>query len=143
FTASAELVRKLDRLKVLMRSSVPDGDLAAILEDAVTEKLARLEARRFAKTQTPRKQLVGTNASATSRYIPAPVRRAIYQRDGGRCRYVDSGGKRCTARDHLEFHHRHPYGYGGDHAPDNLRLMCRTHNRYLAEIDYGQEHVPR
>src|SRR5262249_41685190 len=29
FTASAELVQKLERLKGLMRSSVPDGDLAA------------------------------------------------------------------------------------------------------------------
>ena len=36
---------KLERLQALMRSSVPDGDLAAIIEDAVTEKLERLEAR--------------------------------------------------------------------------------------------------
>ena len=33
-----------------MRPSVPDEDLAAIIEAAVTEKLERLEARRFAKT---------------------------------------------------------------------------------------------
>jgi 5-methylcytosine-specific restriction endonuclease McrA len=137
FTASAELVRKLDRLKALVRSSVPDGDLAAIIEDAVTEKLARLEARRFARTDAPRKALPGTT-SPRSRYIPAPVRRAVYERDGGRCRYVDDRGTRCTARDHLEFHHRHPFGYGGGHDPDNLSLICRTHNAYMAEIDYGK-----
>ena len=38
-----------------MRSQVPDGNLAAIIEQAVTEKLERLEAKRFAKTRTPRK----------------------------------------------------------------------------------------
>ena len=47
------------------------------------------------------------------------------------------------ARDHLEFHHRHPFGFGGYHDPDNLCLMCRTHNVYLAKIDYGKEHIPR
>ncbi|HYN02229.1 MAG TPA: hypothetical protein VE359_07275, partial [Vicinamibacteria bacterium] len=55
FTASAQLHDKLERLRALMRSSVPDGDLAAIVEQAVTEKLQRLEARRFARTQAPRK----------------------------------------------------------------------------------------
>ncbi len=39
-----------------MRPSVPDGDLAAILEEAVTEKLQRLEAKRFGKTSSPRKE---------------------------------------------------------------------------------------
>jgi len=27
---------------------------------------------------------------------------------------------------------------GGSHTADNVRLMCRTHNLYLAERDYGQ-----
>ena len=53
FTASAELHDKLERLRALMRPSVPDGDLGAIVEQAVTEKLQRLEARRFARTQAP------------------------------------------------------------------------------------------
>ena len=50
FTASAELRDRLERLQALMRSSVPDGDLATIIDQAVTERLERLEARRFAKT---------------------------------------------------------------------------------------------
>ena len=54
FTASAELHGKLERLQALMRSEVPDGDLATIIERAVTEKLERLEARRYAKTSAPR-----------------------------------------------------------------------------------------
>jgi hypothetical protein len=143
FTASAELCRKIDRLKTLMRSSVPDGDLAALIEDAVTEKLARLEARRFAQTAASRKSLGSTSTSPRSRYIPAAVRRAVYARDGGRCRFADEQGRRCPARDRLEFHHRHPFGHGGQHDPENLALMCRTHNAYLAEADYGRESARR
>jgi hypothetical protein len=40
FTADAELRDKLERLRELMRSSIPDGDLGAIIEDAVTEYLS-------------------------------------------------------------------------------------------------------
>jgi hypothetical protein len=55
FTASAEFYHKLEKLRALMGSKVPDGDLAAVIEQAVTEKLERLEARRFARTRAPRK----------------------------------------------------------------------------------------
>jgi hypothetical protein len=89
FTASAELHDKLERLRALMRSSVPDGDLAAIIEIAVTEKLERLEARRFAKTKAPRKSLAQTETSPTFRHIPAPVKRAVVERDRNQCAFVD------------------------------------------------------
>jgi 5-methylcytosine-specific restriction endonuclease McrA len=138
FTASARLHDKLERLRALMRAEVPDGDLVAIIEQAVTEKLERIEDRRFARTSAPRKELRDTATSPTSRHIPAAVRRAVRERDGDRCRYVDAGGRRCSERDRLEFHHRHPFGMGGDHSPANLRLLCPSHNRYLAEHDYGR-----
>jgi hypothetical protein len=143
FTASAALAEKLERLQALMRSQVPDGDLGAIVEAAVTEKLARLEARRFATTSRPRKALSKTDTSPASRHIPAPVRRAVRERDGNQCRFVDAAGRRCPQRDRLEFHHRHPFGMGGDHRPDNIRLMCNRHNTYLAEHDYGKNAIRR
>jgi len=139
FTASAELRDKLDRLRSLMRSSVPDGDLAAIIEEAVTEKLERLEAKRFAKTKSPRKSLKQADTSARSRYIPAPVKRAVRERDREQCAFVNAQGKRCQARDRLELHHKEPFARGGDRGVDNLQLMCRAHNDYMAEQDYGKE----
>ncbi len=143
FTASAELHDKLQRLQALMRSQVPDGDLAEIIEQAVTEKLGRLEARRFAKTKAPRKGLSETDTAPSSRHIPAAVRRAVHERDDGRCRYVDAKGRRCSEQRRLEYHHRHPFGLGGDHGPLNVRLMCQAHNAYLAEHDYGREAMAR
>jgi hypothetical protein len=154
FTASAEFHRKLERLRALMGSRV-QGDLAAVIEQAVTEKLERLEARRFARTRAPRKGPAETNPSPSSRnipgeteetgpspssrHIPAAIRRAVHERDGGRCCYVDEAGRRCPERDRLEFHHRHPFGLGGDHSVANIGLMCRAHNAHLAESDYGRK----
>jgi hypothetical protein len=143
FTAGAGLRDKLERLTALMRSEISGGDLAAIIERAVTEKLERLEARRYAQTRAPRKELGSTDTSAASRHIPAAVRRAVRERDGDRCRYVDEQGRRCSARDRLEFHHRHPFGMGGDHSPENIRLLCSMHNSYLAECDYGHAAISR
>lgn len=143
FTATAELRGKLERLRALMWSSVPGGDLAWVIETAVTEKLERLEAQRFGKTKAPRKGLEQTDVSPFSRHIPAAVKRLVRKRDGNQCGYVDDRGRRCTARDRLEFHHRRPFGLGGDHSPQNVGLLCRTHNQYLAELDYGTDVMAR
>ena len=70
FTAGAELRDKLERLRALLRSEVPDGDLAAIIEKAVTEKLERLEARRFGRTSSPRKNPARRSPDPSSRHIP-------------------------------------------------------------------------
>ena len=143
FTASARLHEKLERLQALMRSRVPEGDLAAIIEVAVTEKLERLEARRFAATSRPRKSSPAGVASPASRHIPAAVRRAVRERDGSRCCYVDASGRRCEERYRLEYHHLHPFAFGGGHRPDGIRLMCRAHNTLRAEHDYGREAMAR
>ena len=86
-----------------MRSEVPGGDLAAIIEQAITEKLERLEARRFARTSTPRKGLPETDPSPSSRHIPAAVQRAVRERDQNRCRYL-------TCRAHNTYLAEHDYG---------------------------------
>jgi 5-methylcytosine-specific restriction endonuclease McrA len=143
FTASAELHDKLERLQALMRSEVPDGDLAAIIDKAVSEKLERLEARHYAKTSAPRQELKEAPTFPATRYIPAAVRRAVRERDGDRCHYVDEQGRRCSERHRLEFHHRHPFGLGGDHSPSNVALACRVHNQLLAEHDYGEQAMAR
>ena len=137
FTAGVELRDKLERLRALLRSEVPDGDLAAIIETAVTEKLDRLEARRFGRTRSPRKNPARSRPDPSSRRIPAAVRRAVHRRDGGRCCFVDARGRRGSERHRLEYHHRHPFGLGGGHdsgqhlpdVPDPRPLPCRDRLR--------------
>ena len=137
FTASRALRDTLDRLGTLM----PGCELAEIIERAVTETLARLEAKRFAKARRPRAKPSQPELARPSRHIPAAVRRAVHERDGGRCRFVSTQGERCRARERLEFHHVHPWALGGDPTVANIRLMCRAHNVLLAEHDYGSKRM--
>ncbi|HUH01096.1 MAG TPA: HNH endonuclease, partial [Kofleriaceae bacterium] len=139
FTASANLKTKLDRLTAEMLHQVPGGDLATLIEIAVTEKRAASEKRRYARAQRPRENPVA--ADPASRHIPAAVRRAVRERDGDRCTFVGENGRRCTERGGLEFHHDDPFGKGGAHSIGNVRLVCRAHNVHLAERDYGTAHM--
>ena len=148
FTASAGLRDKLERLQELMRDSTAGGDLAAVIEQAVTEKLERLEARRFGRTRRPRAEREGAQNALradqpTSRHIPAEVRRAVYARDGGCCSYRDARGRVCGSRRGLEYHHRHPFSYGGGHDLHNVCLRCSVHHRLMTEADYGARAVTR
>ena len=68
---------------------------------------------------------------ASGRAIPAAVKREIWQRDRGRCRYVDPHtGRRCTSRHLLQIDHVLPYTLGGGSDPGNLRLLCHAHHRH-------------
>ena len=68
---------------------------------------------------------------ASGRAIPAAAKREVWQRDGGRCRYVDPHtGRRCTSRHLLQIDHVLPYALGGGSDPVNLRLLCHAHHRH-------------
>jgi hypothetical protein len=135
FTASAELRDKLERLTALM----PEADLAAVIEAAVTEKLERLEAKRYGNVKKPRKTLEEADTAPGARNIPAPVRRFVWKRDGGQCTFRGTDGRRCSERHRLQFHHDNPFARGGDRSADNIRLLCKAHNLYMAEKDYGKD----
>lgn len=79
----------------------------------------------------------------TSRHIPAAVKRAVWERDAGRCAYVDARGQRCHEAARLEFHHRTPYAQGGPTTVENLALHCQSHNTLAAEQDYGPDVMDR
>jgi hypothetical protein len=139
FTAGEELHDDLERLRALLRSEVADGDLAAIVGKAVRELRQRLEVRRFAQTRAPRKTIATTNTAPSSRHVPAAVRRAVYGRERSQCCFVDEEGRRCPERHQVEYHHREAFGKGGGHEYENIWLLCEAQNRYLAEIEYGED----
>jgi hypothetical protein len=86
----------------------------------------------------------GTSAPRRrGRYVPAAVRRAVSDRDAGRCTHVDEQGRRCRETRYLEFHHEEPHGRGGPPIETNIRLLCRSHNALAAEEDYGRDFIAR
>lgn len=79
--------------------------------------------------------------SKQSRYIPQAVRDKVYMRDGGRCTFVGTNGKRCPEDQYLQIDHIVPYARGGKNTAENLRLLCPSHNMLLAEHAYGKNHM--
>src|SRR5207247_6917077 len=73
------------------------------------------------------------------RNVPANVKRAGWERVGGRCTFVSPTGQRCPARAFLEFDHMDPVALGGQSTVERVRLRCRAHNQYAAECTFGAE----
>jgi hypothetical protein len=70
-----------------------------------------------------------------SRHIPAKVKRDVWQRDQGRCRFVGTEG-RCEQTGRLEYHHVVPYA-GGEATAESVQLRCRVHNQHEAAQFFG------
>jgi 5-methylcytosine-specific restriction endonuclease McrA len=79
-----------------------------------------------------------------SRYIPAHIRRQVWQRDQGLCSYKSpTTGKVCGSKHQLELDHLTPWALGGEHTDNNLALRCRAHNSLNAVKWFGQTHMSR
>jgi hypothetical protein len=70
------------------------------------------------------------------------TRNVMLRKSGGQCEYRETKmGHRCASRHFLEIDHIRPRGLGGTNHPDNLRVLCRTHNLLVAERVFGREKI--
>ena len=144
FTADGELFGQLQELRALLRHQIPDGDVGKILARAVAVLLEQVRRRKFGECAKPRPAKSSPAGSERpSRHIPAAVRRAVARRDAERCSYVSPSGRRCEAREFLEFDHREPWVRTRAHPTDGIRLFCRAHNQHAARKEFGQRHMAR
>jgi hypothetical protein len=134
FTMSAPTHQKLRLAQDLLRREVPDGNPDSIIDRALTLLLEDVARRKLAGASKPRSL---RRTSSGSRHIPAPIKRAVWLRDGGRCAFVSRRGRHCGERVFLEFHHREPYAIGGEATAANISLRCRAHNLYEDELLFG------
>jgi hypothetical protein len=139
-TVSTKFVAKLEEAQTLMRHQVPDGDVATVLERGLDILLAKLRKQRLAQVERPRKS---KPTGKRTRHIPAAVKRAVVTRDEARCTFVSGEGRRCPERGFVQIHHEHAFARGGAHTVENLRVLCRAHNRLEAEREFGAEQVNR
>ena len=140
-TMSQELHDKLRYAQELLGHQVPSGDLAEVLERALDALIPRLEKRKFAATDRPHH--ARRRSTADPRSGPAHVKRAVWERDGGRCTFVSDSGRRCPARTRLEFDHLDEVARGGQATVGGMRLRCRAHNQHGAERTFGVEFMRR
>ncbi|HKQ58214.1 MAG TPA: HNH endonuclease, partial [Candidatus Eisenbacteria bacterium] len=135
-TVSQETQDLKQEVQDLLGSDVPAGDLEAVLKYSLLAAKEKLLKRKCAATEHPRP---GRPRSADSRSIPAEVKRAVWERDGGQCTFTSDTGHRCTERRDVQFDHIEPYARDGASSVSNIRLLCRAHNQYEAERTYGAE----
>jgi 5-methylcytosine-specific restriction endonuclease McrA len=122
-----------------MSHEIPTGEMALVYKAALKIGVEQMMKRKFAATGRPGH----SRSSADSRHIPAAVKRAVSDRDQGRCAFVSEAGKRCESRRHLEYDHVEPVARGGQSTVENVRLLCRAHNQHEAERWFGAEFMER
>lgn len=142
FDAALALMTLIERAQRVLRHKYPEGRLEDVLRDALETLIERKDPQKRLGLKdgenggepAPSMEPRFLAAWRGGRYIPARVKRAVWQRDEGRCTWRFDDGRPCGSRDALEFDHVRPFAKGGrsDDAR-NVRLLCRLHNRMAAE----------
>ena len=124
----------IDEAKEILSGKLPKGAsleelFVAGLESFVTEH--KKKAKKLGSKKTK-------NSNKRTRHIPAKVRKAVLERDEYKCTYISESGKVCGCKWDLEIDHIVTFAEGGEHTLENLRVLCRPHNQYLAEKKFGR-----
>lgn len=122
-----------DELKALWveaQKAVSEKDVSTTLKKVL---------RRFLAKSAPRNSRPRTH----TRYIPMRVRREVSAAGDGKCEFRAASGVRCNQTAHLELDHIRPWSKGGSSwAPENLRMLCRAHNRMLGREAFAGPLAP-
>jgi hypothetical protein len=135
-TISQNTHDKLRYAEELLSHRASSRELAQVLDLALEALIERLEKGRLGSSSRPRR---GRGLKTDGRYIPVAVKRAVWQRDQGQCTFVSESGQRCPAKERIEFDHIETFANGGLATAGNLRLRCKPHNQYCAELEFGAE----
>ncbi len=142
-TLGKQLHEKLRYVQALLGRTVASGDIPAVLELALDALTAAKEKQKFAVTSRPRQHRPEDKATSQGRHIPAHVRRAVLEREGGCCTFKSDRGTVCGSQRGLHFDHIVPFARGGESTAENLRLRCAPHNRLEAERQFGRGFMDR
>jgi 5-methylcytosine-specific restriction endonuclease McrA len=123
-----ELQQKLKRLRDRLAHRNPNPSLAEQIEMLADLALQRLEGKNNSKGNEESTKPIAESRPRPSRSVPAPFRREVWRRAGGRCEQRLSTGERCTRTHRLQVDHRIPRAWGGGNELANLQLLCATHN---------------
>ena len=145
-TVDAALEKDLEELKALLSHKIPNGELTAVVREAVHCALEKHRKRRGAaepsrKRKSPVAAKAGKKPVSGREPISAAVRREVWKRDQGRCTWRGPDGQRCGSTWKVELDHIRPAALGGPSTVENLRILCRAHNALSAEHAFGRAHM--
>jgi hypothetical protein len=157
-TVSRRFLQKLKTARAGLSHTIPGATTEQVLEAAV-DLLLEKQARARGQVKRPRANLPTATPTLTPAptlteppphrragpraTIPAAVRRAVWQRDGGRCQWPLDGGGCCGSTHRLELDHIVPWADWGGETEANLRVTCAAHNRLAARQEFGERCVDR
>jgi len=147
FDAAVSVMTLINRARQILRHKYPEGRLEDVMKEALEVLLDRKDPQRrltlkpasLARAAAtpplpPLSQPRWLRVLKAGRYVPAWVKRAVWERDGGRCAWRFDDGTLCGSKDWLEYDHVRPFAKGGrSDSPRNVRLLCRLHNSLEAE----------
>jgi hypothetical protein len=139
-TVSAEFMAELEQARAALSHRFADGDFEQVVREGFKLLLER-DRKRKGLTDRPREQPV--ERGGDDRYVPAAVKRAVWERDRGSCTWPMGDGKLCGSTHQIEFDHDQEVALGGGPTIDNIRLLCKTHNLMKAENHLGRELMAR
>jgi hypothetical protein len=139
FFGDPELLKNLGRIRELKG----DLSLEEIFKVAVGQYLEKIDPLRKSARQEAKRTPTSESQSRDirrSRYVPKEVLRKLHERSGGQCEYRHGQtGQRCESRYRLQVDHITPFAMGGETKLENLRLLCPSHNAFLAIQAFGHE----
>lgn len=171
-TAPIALRNDLAELTTLLSHVFPSGDLAEVVQYAVTKLLTQLRKKKGLDGPEASPPATGDSPAAAAEspppapapplqpdvtyakdvasrgefarpHIPAELLRRVWKRDKGRCQFRLENGKICGSRWRCETDHVEPIARGGATAEGNLRVVCRAHNLEAERLVFGDEFVER
>ncbi len=130
FTVSAAVAARIEEAMDLIKATRLEEVIEAAVDALLNAKRPKVRTRAMPRGVTRRRR------------IPRRVRSIVWFRDGGRCTFVGKDGEGCQAARYLEFDHIRPWALGGrSDDPENIRLLCRTHNQLAARKIFGEAAV--
>ena len=158
-TVNRQFLKKLDDARAGLSNSLPGVTTEQVIEaalDLLLEKKAKTRGlvkkpRTFAAS-TPTPTTTPTLSSSEPplhrrtgprEHIPAAVRRAVWERDQGRCVWPLDGGGTCGSTHRLELDHVVPWARFSAPTVENLRVVCHPHNALAARQAFGERCMAR
>jgi hypothetical protein len=137
FCADRDFESLLQEAKAALSHKYPKGQLKEIFGEALKVLLVKK-----AKEHTSKK--LPLKLEDSTRRVPRHIKEVVWKRDGGCCSYLSETGRRCEETHFLEWDHIYPWALGGrsDDA-DNIRLLCRAHNKLMATQHFGMEFIEK
>ena len=138
-TFTSEQMQILEQAQNMISHAVSHKDWAEILTHFAKREIARRTNLRKNRTGSSRALAAVTSQTFQNKKqqrpaIPVHIRKSLLHIHA-ECAHRDVQGNPCKNKKFLQIDHIHSWSRGGTHEPQNLQVLCATHNRLKHALD--------